>query len=402
MLAVTEARRRIVEGLTAVSGEWVPLDLALDRVLAEDLLARRTQPPGAISAMDGYAVRAADVVPGRWLDVAGENRAGHQALDTLPAGKVARIFTGALLPDGADAVMLQEDARRDGERVCFSEAGRAAQFVRPRGLDFVEGWKGLQAGSLLGPRQLGLAAAMGHALLPVRRRPRIAVLATGDEIKRPGEPLQHGDVLSSNATTLAALLRRWGAEPVDIGVAADDPRDLDRAFAQVERCDMLVTSGGASVGEHDLVSSSLHRRGLELDFWKIAMRPGKPMMFGRLGDCAVLGLPGNPVSATVCAILFLRAAVRRLLGQDPALPGAEAIAATPLPANDRREDYLRGRIVGVDPSTRLPLVQSAARQDSSMFAVLAEADCLIVRAAFAEASLEGASLPIIDLREVGA
>ncbi|SNB61190.1 molybdopterin molybdochelatase [Arboricoccus pini] len=401
MLAVTEARQRIVSRLTTVSGEWVPLDLGLDRVLAGDLVARRTQPPGAVSAMDGYAVRAAEIVPGQWLNIAGENRAGHQAVEALPSNAVARIFTGALLPEDADAVMLQENADRDGDRVRFSEAARTAQFVRPRGLDFTEGWKGLLAGTLLGPRQLGLAAAMGHAILPVRRRPRIAILATGDEVKRPGEFLRQGDVLSSNATTLAALLRRWGAEPVDLGVAADDEQDLDRAVAQAERCDMLVTSGGASVGEHDLVSSSLTRRGLELDFWKIAMRPGKPMMFGRLGDCSVLGLPGNPVSATVCATLFLRAAVRRLLGQDTALPETKAIAATPLPANDQREDYLRARFVGIDPATGLPLVQVAERQDSSMFAVLSQADCLIIRPAFAEPAPQGTSVTIVNLRAAG-
>lgn len=396
MISVAEARARILAALSTVGSEWVPLTAALDRVLAADLHARRSQPMTAVSAMDGYAVRAADTeAVGAWLTVVGESRAGGEPVPALNPGEAARIFTGAPLPTGADAVAIQENAERDGNRVRFTRASGLGEFVRPAGLDFVEGWCGLVAGTRLDPRRLGLAAIMGHGWLSVRRRPRVAILATGDELCPPGETPGPHRVVSSNSLVLAGLVRSWGGEPVDLGIARDSPEDLTRALADVQRVDLLVTSGGASVGDYDLVRSTLGREGLVLDFWKIAMRPGKPLVFGYLRDVPFLGLPGNPVSSVVCAIVFLRAALRRLQGLDPALPLVAARLGRDLPANDEREDHLRATLMesGADG----PIVIPAGRQDSSMLATMALADALIVRAPHVPAAVAGETVTIVRL-----
>jgi molybdopterin molybdotransferase len=325
----------------------------------------------------------------------GENRAGASSVATLGAGEAARIFTGARLPDGADAIALEENARREGESVRFSRPSRPGEFVRPAGLDFQAGWTGLAAGTVLGPRALGLAAAMGHVWLPVRRLPRVAILSSGDELVRPGEPASAEQIVSSNAFTLGAHVRRWGGAPVDLGIAGDSRAAIRAAVGEVEQADLLVTIGGASIGEYDLIRPSLAEDGLALDFWRLAMRPGKPMMFGRLGTTPVLGLPGNPVSAAVCAILFVRPLLRALLGLDPGLERIQARTASELRANDEREDYLRARRV-TGPADGLWL-ETAARQDSSMFATLARADALIVRAPTAPAVAAGGTVEAILL-----
>jgi molybdopterin molybdotransferase len=397
MLSVEEARSRILDGIGAAPVEWVMLPEALDRVLARDLEARRTQPPSAVSAMDGYAVRGQDTAAvGGWLELIGESRAGGAPAPALGPGQAVRIFTGAAMPAGADAVAIQELATAEPGRVSFARSIAAGTFVRAAGLDFAAGWRGLGAGTLLDPPALGLAASMGHAWLPVRRRPRVAILATGDELCRPGDSPAPHQIISNNSTVLGLMIRRWGGQPIDLGIAADEAPAMGRALADARGADLLLTTGGASVGEYDLVRSGLGAEGLELGFWKIAMRPGKPLMFGRLPDATpFLGLPGNPVSAAVCAIVFVRAALCRMLGLDPALPLERGRITSGLPANDEREDYLRGRLRGREDG--LGLLEPAARQDSSMFATFAQADALIVRAPHAPAAAAGASVSFLPI-----
>jgi molybdopterin molybdotransferase len=395
MLALEEARARVLAAVRPVGIEWVTLPEALDRVLAEDLRARHDQPPAAVSAMDGYAVRAADTdPPGRWLDIVGEARAGGPGTRPLGPGEAARIFTGAPLPPGADAIAIQENAEACDGRVRFARASRPGEFVRPAGLDFRAGELLLPAGSLLDPRRIGLAAAAGHGWLPVRRRPRVAILATGDELLRPGETVVAGRVASSNSVALAALVRRLGGEPLDLGIAPDTAEGLAAALDRLAAVDLLVTSGGASVGEYDLVRSTLGGRGLALDFWKVAMRPGKPLIFGRLGEVPVLGVPGNPVSALVCGVVFLRAMLLAMLGFAPDLPVERLPVARPLPANDERFDHLRARFLERDGRR---LVEPAPKQDSSMLATLARAEALVLRPPFAPAVEAGAEVPCVPL-----
>jgi len=395
MLPLEEARARVLGAVRPVGVEWLALPDALDRVLANDLRARHDQPPAAVSAMDGYAVRAADTdPPGRWLAVASEARAGGSAARPLGPGEAARIFTGAPLPAGADAVAIQENAETRDGRVRFSRASRPGEFVRPAGLDFRAGELLLSAGSVLDPRRIGMAAAAGHAWLPVRRRPRVAILATGDELVWPGEPVVPGRVAASNSVALAALVRRLGGEPLDLGIAPDTAGGLAAALDRLAAVDLLVTSGGASVGEYDLVRSTLGGRGLALDFWKVAMRPGKPLIFGRFGEVPVLGVPGNPVSALVCGIVFVRAMLLAMLGLAPDLPVEPLPVARSVPANDERFDHLRARFLERDGRR---LVDPAERQDSSMLATLARADALILRPPFAPPVDAGADVPCVPL-----
>ncbi len=396
MIPVAEARARILEAMPRMPVEWVALPAARDRVLGRDLYARRSQPPLAVSAMDGYAVRSADLrEPGAVLRVIGEVPAGRLFEGRVGPGEAVRIFTGAPLPEGADAVLMQERATRSGDRIRAEIALPPGKFVRPAGLDFEAGWKGLAAGHRLDARALGLAAAMGHAWLPVRRRPRVAILATGDELVWPGETPGPAGIVSSNNPTLAAMVAGWGGEPIDLGIARDRPEDLVRALEQARGADLLVTSGGASVGGYDLVQETLIGQGLEVDFWKIAMRPGKPLIFGRFGDIPFLGLPGNPVSAAVCAIVYLRAALRASLGRPSELPVIRAPLATALPANDEREDYLRASWGRGEDGT--PRAVPADRQDSSMFATFARADLLLRRPPHEPARAAGEMVEVIEI-----
>jgi molybdopterin molybdotransferase len=395
VLQVAEAQERILAGLAATPTEWVPLPLAVGRVLAEDLHAKRDQPPVAVSAMDGYAVRAADTTePGRLFRLVGEAAAGAPGDACLAPGEAVRIFTGGAVPAGADAIVIQEDASTDGGGVRFKGAVEPGTFVRPAGLDFTRGWRGLAAGMLLDARAIGLAASLGHLWLAVRRRPRVGLLATGNELRWPGETPEGSQIASSNTITLGAMLAGWGAEPVDLGISPDDGEALAARVREARGLDLLATTGGASVGDYDLVQDALGREGMDLDFWKIAMRPGKPLLFGRRGSVPILGFPGNPVSTAVCALVFLRAALQKMLGLPIGLRLREVALANPLSANDLRQDYLRASYVEASHGRR---VATARRQDSSMLATFALADALVVRPPFDPARAPGASLVAIDL-----
>src|SRR5438128_129909 len=346
MISVEEALARLLAPLEAVPPEQVSLADAVGRVLAEEVAARRTQPPFAVSAMDGYAVRAEDVaqVPAR-LRIVAEIPAGAGYDGTLGPGEAARIFTGAPLPAGADAIVIQEDTARDGDKVEVREGAAKGRYVRRAGLDFAEGEVLLRAGKRLTPRDIGLAAAMNRPWLFVHRRPRVGILSTGDEIVMPGDPIGPHQIVSSNALALAAFVTACGGVPILVGNAPDDPDALRHIAAAAQGTDLFVTTGGVSVGEHDLVRDVLSEEGLAIDFWQIAMRPGKPLMVGRYRGTPMLGLPGNPVSTLVCALLFLRPALDRLSGAailGEAAPTARLGAA--LPKNDRRQDYLRSRL----------------------------------------------------------
>lgn len=399
LLPVADALARIQAALSPLPAEWVTLDQAAGRVLTEDLIARRTQPPVAVSAMDGYALRYADVAatPAR-LNVIGRVPAGSIFAGTVGPGEAARIFTGAAIPDGADTVVIQENTTAgDGSVQIDHPPKRPGDNIRPAGGDFREGECLLAAGRRLGARDVALAAGMGHGWLPVARRPRVAILATGDELKRPGEALAPGQIVASNSYGIAALVRALGGTAIDLGIAPDDEATLARQAAGAEGCDLLVTIGGASVGDHDLVQKVLGQAGASIDFWKIAMRPGKPLMFGRFGAVPLLGLPGNPVSAMICAVLFLAPALARLTGLIGGnLMVTNARLGRPLAANDQRQDYLRARL-SQDQSMAL-VATPFDKQDSSMLSALSASDCFIVRPPHAPAAGVGDSVEIIDLR----
>lgn len=397
MISVEEALQRILAALTPLPAEPVPVGEALGRVLAEDLVARATHPPVDVSAMDGYAVRAADVenTPVR-LKLVGQAPAGGAMPPPLLPGETVRIFTGGSVPAGADSIVIQENTEPAGDRVLVKETVARGRHVRAAGQDFKAGDIKLRAGRLLTARDIGLAAAMDHPTLSLRRRPRIAILSTGDELVPPGEPRRPTDIVSSNGFALAAFCRALGATPIDLGIARDDRAALDRAIAAAEGADMLVTSGGASVGEHDLVKGALERRGMALDFWKIAMRPGKPLMFGRLGEMAVLGLPGNPVSGLVCATIFLRPAIGRLLGLAAGADATEpALLGVDLPANDTRQDYLRSRLER-DEAGRW-IATPFPKQDSAMLSFFTAADALVIRPPHAAPAPKGAAVRVLRL-----
>jgi molybdopterin molybdotransferase len=400
VLSVEDARARILADLRPTAPETVGLAAAWGRVSAAPVLARLTQPPSDVSAMDGYALRAADGAPGAVLTVIGSAPAGHPFAGSVGPGQAVRLFTGSVIPDGADGVLIQEDAARDGERLTVGETVIAGRHIRRAGQDFAAGQEVVGAGRRLGVRDIGLAAAANHAWLAVHRRPRIAILATGDEIALPGDPIPPGGIVSSNAHALAALVQAGGGEACVLPIAADTLEAVGAVADAVAGMDMLVTTGGASVGDHDLVIAGLQQRGLTVDFWKIAMRPGKPLVFGQLGAVPMLGLPGNPVSAIVCATLFLLPALARLSG----LPGAPpavvpGIAGADLAANDGRADHLRATL-HVDEAGQLVATPFPV-QDSAMLRRLARADALVLRAPRAHAVAAGAPIAMIRLDTLG-
>ncbi len=391
MISVEEARTRILEKFSLLPAEQVMLDRALGRTLAEDVAARRTQPPKAVSAMDGYAVLASDIatVPVT-LRVVGEIAAGGALDQVLAPGETARIFTGAPLPEGADCIVIQEDteADEDAGTVLIRETAPKGHYVRPAGLDFQEGDILLPAGTTLTARDIGIAAAMNRPWLTVRRRPRVAILATGDEIAMPGDPLGENQIVSSNGPALAAAVTALGGEATLLGIAKDDTDGIARLAEGARGADLLLTTGGASVGKHDLIGKALSEIGLQLDFWRIAMRPGKPLMFGSIGDTPVLSLPGNPVSTLVCFLLFAAPALAKMQGIEDLPPKtARARLGNALPENDRRQDYLRASLtVGEDGAQ---VASPYQRQDSSMMSRLAASDCLIIRPPHAPPASEG-------------
>ncbi len=398
MLSVEEARARIVAGFKPLGIEQVGLAEALGRVLAEDVASRVDQPPVAVSAMDGYAVRASDVTTTPVaLKLVGYAAAGGGYDGVGGPGEAVRIFTGAPVPAGADAIVIQENTKAEGDRVSVVDGkAPAGRFVRPSGLDFKSGQVLLKAGRCLTARDVGLAAAMNRPWLRVRRRPRVAILATGDEVVMPGEPVGPSQILGSNSLTLAAFVTACGGVAVQLGFAPDDREALARMAAGAAGTDLLMTTGGASVGDHDLIREVLGGQGFALDFWKIAMRPGKPLIFGRIGPTPVLGLPGNPVSTVVCATVFLRPAMAAMLGETEEPETAEtALLAADLPANDERQDYLRATL-SRDAEGRTT-VRAFGRQDSSMLATVARADGLIVRPPHAAAAKAGEPVEVLRL-----
>ncbi len=397
MISVEDARAHVLQSLVPTGAEIVALADAWGRVAAADISARLSHPPQDVSAMDGYAVRALDA---NARLVVGASPAGHPWEGVVGNGEAVRLFTGSIVPQGADAVVLQEDTDRTGDDIVIREAIRPGQHIRRAGQDFRTGDVMVRAGCRLTPRQIGLAAAANHAWVSVYRKPVVAILATGDEIVLPGEPLPPGGIVSSNAHALAALIRACGGVPQVLPIAADDRGAIAAAAASAQGCDLLVTTGGASVGDHDLVAQALGEQGLELNFWKVAMRPGKPLMHGHLGRLPLLGLPGNPVSAYLCAVLFLKPAIERLSGLPGTAPATVAATlADPLPANDHRADHLRCRL-STDSSGAL-IAHPAGRQDSAMMRVLADADAIILRAPHAPASDAGAIVQVLRLDMMG-
>jgi molybdopterin molybdotransferase len=400
LLQVADALAQVLQHAAPLPAEDVPLNEAAGRVIAADVAARITQPAADVSAMDGYAVRAEDVAQApATLKVVGEVAAGHPFAAPVGSGETARIFTGGVLPQGTNTVVIQENSVRQGDTVVINTPAPRRKNVRVRGLDFNEGDVLLPNGRRLTARDLMLAAAMNHATLPVHRVPKVAVLGTGDELQLPGGMLQPGQVVYSNGFALGTLARQEGAAVTDLGIAPDR---VDAIAAAVRRArdmgaDILVTAGGASVGDHDLVQQSLASEGLTLSFWRVALRPGRPMMHGRLGGMHVLGLPGNPVSSYVCALLFLVPLIRRLAGRtDLSAISESALAGADLPANDERMDFLRATL-SAGPDGRLVATPMPV-QDSSMMAALAKADCLLIRLANAPALKVGGECPIVKLR----
>ena len=398
MISVTEARRKITEKMPLMAPEQVPLTQGLGRVLAADVFAKRTQPPNAVSAMDGYAVRAQDVLqlPAK-LTVLGDVPAGQAFEGTVGKGQAIRIFTGATLPNGADTIVIQENTiRQDTEVTVVDGEAPSGRYVRTAGLDFSEGDKLLKAGKLLNARDIGLAASMNVPWLSVRQKPNIAILATGDEIVMPGDALGANQIVSSNGLALASFITALGGTPIDLGIAPDSKDTLQIMAAGAKGSDMLITCGGASVGDHDLVQKVLSEIGLEIDFWKIAMRPGKPLMSGQIGETQMLGLPGNPVSSLVCATIFLAPAINAMLGRDASDAIYEtATLSKPLPKNDEREDYLRAKLKRNEEGAMA--VTPFSKQDSSVFSGLASADALIIREPYAPAVDVGTPVRILHL-----
>ena len=395
-ISVADALRRVLAHAEPLSPENVPLDDANGRVLARDLTALRTQPPADVSAMDGYAVRTADVADAPvYLKVIGEVAAGRPFTAAVGPGETARIFTGGVIPAGADTIVVQESANREADRVEVLKPATKGRHIRKEGLDFRRGESLFARGHRLTARDLALLAGMNHPLVTLHRRPKIALFATGDELVPPGTEPVPGQIVYSNGFALAALARQEGAVVTDLGLVGDT---MEATIVAIRRArdipaDILVTTGGASVGDYDFVHKAFAAEGMDLSFWKVAMRPGRPLMHGRLGDMHILGLPGNPVSSYVCALLFLIPLIRRMSGRaDLTIPVESAVLGCDLPANDEREDYLRASLRhGATGEVATPF----PTQDSSMMVPLARADCIIIREPYAPPASAGSCCAIV-------
>jgi molybdopterin molybdotransferase len=399
LIPVADALAAVLAGADPLPEEMVALDAAHHQVLAHDIAALRTQPPQAMSAMDGYAVRAIDAARAAVrLKVIGEIAAGRPFERAVGMGEAVRIFTGGVIPEGADAVVIQEDTVVEDGGITITEAAIPGRHIRPAGVDFREGDVLLAGGRRLTDRDLSLAAGMNYPQLPVRRRPKVAILATGDELVMPGETPGPGQIVYSNGYALRALARDEGAETIDLGIAADTVEATTDGIRRARDfgADILVTTGGASVGDHDLVKRSLEAEGVAMTFWRIAMRPGKPMMHGRLGAMRVIGLPGNPVSSYVCGFLFLVPLIRKLSGRSVVHhPREAALLGRDVAANDLREDYLRARLEARGDGALI--ATPVDHQDSSLLGNLAAARALVIRAPFAPAAAAGSACDILRL-----
>jgi molybdopterin molybdotransferase len=400
LLPVAEALEKILTGVEALPVVEMPLSAALGRVLARDLAARRTQPPAAVSAMDGYAVRGADVAKApAMLDVIAEVAAGRPFAGKIGPGQATRIFTGGVMPKGADTVVIQENTTHDGGRVTVKSVTETGRNVRREGIDFRSGDKLLTKGTRLTDRDLMLAAAMNYPTVPVHRAPRVAVLGTGDELVMPGTEPGPGEIVYSNGFALAALARSAGADVEELGVSRDTIPSIAQKIraARDHGADVLLISGGASVGDHDLVQRALTQEGLKLSFWRIAMRPGRPMMHGVLDGMHVLGVPGNPVSSYVCSFLFLLPLLRKLSGRtDVSHRPLAAKLGRDLPENDERADYLRATLS--EDADGILIATPVTAQDSSLMANLAKAECLLIREPHAPIAKAGSHCVILKLR----
>lgn len=399
LLPVDEALARVLGGVGRLDEETIAMADAAGRTLSRDLLARRTQPPADMSAMDGYAVRATDTANPNGMRLVGESAAGRGFAGALSRGETVRIFTGAPVPAGADAVILQENVTVVGEAIHANETVLTGENIRAMGLDFAAGRVALPAGARIGPAELALAAAMNHAELPVVRRPRVVLLASGDELVPPGTEPGPAQIVACNGYAVAAIARSAGATVLDLGLFPDDLAAIEGGISKARelKADVLVTLGGASVGDHDLLRPALARQGMTLDFWKIAMRPGKPLIHGALEEMRILGLPGNPVAAYVCALVFLVPLLRALQGDPDA--GADrtevVIAGADLPANKGRRDYMRATLA---PDTGGWLVATPQPfQDSSLLTELQRSRALLIREPNAPALPAGAPCRILRL-----
>jgi molybdopterin molybdotransferase len=396
LMPVEDARERILKNVKALAAEAVPLDRALGRVLARPVRATRAQPPFDGSAMDGYAVIASDVETAPvTLTMIGTSAAGHGFRGKVSKGQCVRIFTGAPMPKGADAVVIQENVGAEGTQITVLQPVSPQQNVRAAGLDFRKGDALLPAGARLNARDIGLAAAANAAELSVRHKPLLALIATGDELVLPGRTPAADQIVSSNSHALAAMAAHLGAEVMNLGIVRDNLKATERAIAKAAKADILVTTGGASVGDHDYVQEALKNQGVAIDFWKIAMRPGKPFMYGRRKGQHVLGLPGNPVSALVCARLFLKPLIDALLGLAVSDDLVEARLGAPMKENDMRQDYVRATLDIAPGGCRI--VIPFAKQDSSMQRTFREAHALIVRPPHAPAASQGDVVKILRL-----
>jgi molybdopterin molybdotransferase len=389
MLSVEEATQRIIAAFTPLESERVPLEDAAGRTLAADALAKADQPPFPSSAMDGYAVRSADQGPRRVIASA---PAGHPFSGTVGPQEAVRLFTGSRVPDGADAVLAQEDARVAGDRVEFSAAPFPGKFIRAKGLDFRAGQVLAAKGACLSARDLALLAAGDLSHVEAVRRPLIALASTGDELSLPGSPRMPGGIVASSVYGLMPWIAQWGGLPRNLGILPDDSKAI--AALAKEKCDLLVTTGGASVGDHDLVRPALNAKGFALGFWKIAMRPGKPLIFGHLGKTPLLGLPGNPVSSLVCALLYLRPAIWAMLGRKPEQLLKPARLIGTLDANGERQDYLRAKGEWRDG---VLWARPFPRQDSSLLKDFSAADLLVMRPPRAPALTQGGTIEVLAL-----
>jgi len=395
MISVDEAVARITRAFTALPAETIAVADAAGRVLTEDVVAGFDHPPAPMSAMDGYAVRAAEARAGAELIIIGAAPAGRPFAGKVEAGQTVRIFTGGVMPEGADAVVIQEDtAEGSPGSVRIKEAPRPGDNVRKRGLDFKSGEILFKSGHRISARDVALLAAADMAMLQVTRKPKVAIVATGDELSRPGEPHGPGGIVASSTYAIQAMVRNWGGEAIDVGILPDRAEEFATLPEKTKDADLIVTQGGASVGDHDLVQSALAPHGFALDFWKIAMRPGKPLIFGRLKKTPLLGLPGNPVSAMVCAILFLEPAIAAMLGTQYRAPLRTAQLASPLNANGKRQDYIRAKL---SLNEGLLTAEPFSLQDSSMQKIFARADALIVRRVDAPAARQGDAVEVLIL-----